>query len=911
KNPKSHSTFCSLYGEKEKIMKSVYVLPWITYMICAGSFCLGVLRMKCQVLERKYFEPDLFLTFDKCDDFEFLKYTIAVNCDNVDNLNYSLAEVPVDTDWLCLSKYMGRKIGPKSFSRLTNLHSLYIIGNVELLPGSENITFHEDAFKGLSRLRELKLNQMEFAALDSSMFHHLHHLEHLILEYNRIPFLSTVTKSLGKLKTLQKLSILNNDIETLREEDCLHSEQPIINSPFLDFNISVLDLSRNKLQNIMDNSLCNFPYLYFFLMELCAFSSYFNVKELILSNNAVDKIDTNVGSCANVNKIDLSYNSLEKVHSDDVKKLKDLTYLDISFNLIQVLEICPNATSTYFVMNLEQLNAASNSITFLAKGQFSCLENLQILSLEKNRIARIEDFTFHGLKRLQVLRLQNNNIFQITERTFYSLFSLRYLNLYENILTETSQFPSLSFNQLEGIKLTFKIYPDEIDWVQSIGHSLKDITVKTYDTYVSLQSHYLNYLPDLVTIDIESTYVFVDTCQQFDFSRLKKIHLKNNLHFTCFGSNDQALGNFTNLEKLSYNAVSHDSNKRVTLNSSLQYLKELKFLQIENTDKLIGRAQVNVYELFRGLSSLKILHLKNSGIDYLDSDAIFYDLKSLEFLLIENQNIQELNEHAFTSMPNLRYIYLKNIAFDCNCKFSSLLSWLKEDSRVSIVNLHEQLCFGPTMETSMLSFLQEHCQNDTDFKLFICTFIIILVIIGISLFHESLFWYFLYLLYMAKCWLNHRLKGSDKGNFQYDVFVSYNTHDEQWITEMLLPNLEEKGPPLLRVCIHNRDFEIGKDILNNIVDSMDKSRWTICVITRQYLQSSWCSLEMRMATYRLISESKDSLILIFLDRISREELECYHRPTKLLNKKTYLSWPDKLNDQELFWVRLRTVLETG
>ncbi|CAH2322101.1 toll-like receptor 13 [Pelobates cultripes] len=933
------------------------ILGWITYIMSTCSFCLCVLRMKCQVLEKESFSPDIHLTFDKCGEFELLNYKLGVNCDNVEALNESLVEVPLETDWLCLSNYKGRKIETAAFSQLTNLQALYITGNVELLSRtfsglsqlstlwiileniSTTITFHKDTFDGLNNLLELKLFGVQFSALDTSIFNNLHHLEHLILENNSIRFLSTVTKSLGRLKTLQKLSIIDNDIDVLRKEDCLHSEYPAINGQYVYFNVSVLDLSMNKLQLIENNSLCNFPHLSLFkanktgiqtkqmfqsgiriiltvsltmtdmhLMELCEYSSYFKVKELLLGYNSVFKINTYTGTCTNLEKIDLSHNLLEGIYSNQIKTLKDLVYLDVSFNRINVLDICPVETLTVFSMKLEHLNISFNYVTSLSKGQFSCLQNLQVLSLEYNKIYTIEDFAFDGVTLLTFLNLENNNLFEITNFTFYSLFSLKQLNLYENSLTDTEPGAFFWFNKLEDIRLMFNNILDEIWWSQYIDVSVQHISVKTSNTFLSLLSENFNKLSNLDTMEIESKHVVVDTCQEFVFTRLKEIYLRDNLFCTCFGSVDQAIGNFTNLEKLSYDANSQDSTDIVTLNSSLQYLKKLAFLRIENTDKLIGRAPINVHELFHGLSNLKILHLKNSGINHFDSAAIFSDLNSLEFLLIENQDIQEMNEYASTSMPNLSYIYFKNVIFACNCKFGGLLSWLEYDTRASIINAHAQNCFINSIETNMLSFLRSNCQYDSNFRIFISTFSTILVFMCISIFHESIWWYSLYLFYTVKCWLNHRLRGMEEDLYRYDAFVSYNTHDEQWITEHLLPNLEQNGPPFLRVCIHNRDFEIGRDIVENIVDSIYKSRWTICLITRSYLQSHWCSLEMRMATYRLVAESKDSLIFIFLDKISREELQCYHRLTKLLDKKTYLEWPHDLNGQELFWARLRQVI---
>ena len=39
----------------------------------------------------------------------------------------------------------------------------------------------------------------------------------------------------------------------------------------------------------------------------------------------------------------------------------------------------------------------------------------------------------------------------------------------------------------------------------------------------------------------------------------------------------------------------------------------------------------------------------------------------------------------------------------------------------------------------------------------------------------------------------------------------------------------------------------GKPIIENITDAIYSSRKTICVISRHYLQSEWCSREIQIA----------------------------------------------------------------
>ncbi|XP_047206553.1 toll-like receptor 13 isoform X2 [Girardinichthys multiradiatus] len=102
----------------------------------------------------------------------------------------------------------------------------------------------------------------------------------------------------------------------------------------------------------------------------------------------------------------------------------------------------------------------------------------------------------------------------------------------------------------------------------------------------------------------------------------------------------------------------------------------------------------------------------------------------------------------------------------------------------------------------------------------------------------------------------------------------------------------------------------GKPITDNITDAIYGSRKTICVISRRYLESEWCSREVQIASFRLFDEQRDVLILIFLEDIPTYLLSPFHRMRKLLKKQTYLSWPRAADHPEVFWEKLRKALQT-
>lgn len=70
----------------------------------------------------------------------------------------------------------------------------------------------------------------------------------------------------------------------------------------------------------------------------------------------------------------------------------------------------------------------------------------------------------------------------------------------------------------------------------------------------------------------------------------------------------------------------------------------------------------------------------------------------------------------------------------------------------------------------------------------------------------------------------------------YDLFVSYDQSDREWVRRELLPRLESAG---LNVIVDYRDFEIGAPKAVNIEQAVDNSRHTLIVMTPDWLASEW------------------------------------------------------------------------
>ncbi len=80
-------------------------------------------------------------------------------------------------------------------------------------------------------------------------------------------------------------------------------------------------------------------------------------------------------------------------------------------------------------------------------------------------------------------------------------------------------------------------------------------------------------------------------------------------------------------------------------------------------------------------------------------------------------------------------------------------------------------------------------------------------------------------------------------DFKYDVFVSYNSANKEWVRKVFVPTLEKAG---LRVYEYYRDFEAGAPIVTGIETAILESHKTISILSPGYLKSEWTEFESLM-----------------------------------------------------------------
>ena len=120
------------------------------------------------------------------------------------------------------------------------------------------------------------------------------------------------------------------------------------------------------------------------------------------------------------------------------------------------------------------------------------------------------------------------------------------------------------------------------------------------------------------------------------------------------------------------------------------------------------------------------------------------------------------------------------------------------------------------------------------------------------------------------------------------------------LDSILVPNME----PEYKLCLHERDFAIGRSITDNIVDFMAKSKQCLIILSRSYLQSEWCNFEAKVAQH--IMKDKLQMIVLNDDVIDKSNLSEVVK--SLIKTQTFLLWSEK---DGTFWRRLDEALNAS
>ncbi|NWH19273.1 TLR21 protein, partial [Grus americana] len=716
-------------------------------------------------------------------------------------------------------------------------------------------------------------------------------------------------------------------------------------------NVSAEQALKQACPSCDDNQLCNCSSMG---LDFIPPGLTGKITTLNLSHNRIKHIQSqDLQQAVNLRALLLQSNKISSIDEDSFRSLGKLELLDLSNN--SLAHLSPAWFGHLFL--LQHLHLQGNSYRDLGESSlFSSLRNLSSLHLGNPRFSTVRQGNFEGIELLDQLWIDGGNLSQYEPGSLKSIkkinhmiISLRRINVFSAIVrdllhsviwlevreikleVENKSLVQNSTLPFRIQKLTFKdtLFTDE--YISRIIVLLKEIISLQefeaidcvlegkgiWDTKKIARSGQ-NYVETVkvINIMIMNFHLFMDLSDmESQINKLKSLTIVSSRVFMVpcklakhFSSllyldfHDNLLANNRLNETICENAWP----SLQTLNLSQNSLKSLKQTAdfITRLPKLINLdiSQNNFGEIpdvCEWPKNLKYLNLSSTQIPKLTTCIP----PTLEILDVSANNLREFG----LQLPFLKELYLTKNQLKTLPGAAPVPNLVAMSVRRNKLNSFSKEEFeGAQVGAVHLSLME--CHRSLVVSLIcVLVFLVILTLVVVGYKYHAV-WY----LRMTWAWLQakRKPKRAPAKDICYDAFVSYSENDSDWVENIMVRELEQACPPF-RLCLHKRDFVPGKWIVDNIIDSIEKSHKTLFVLSEHFVQSEWCKYELDFSHFRLFDENNDAAILVLLEPIQSKTIpKRFCKLRKIMNTKTYLEWPPGEEQQEMFWENLKGALKS-
>nr|WHT11143.1 toll like receptor 7 [Oostethus manadensis] len=539
----------------------------------------------------------------------------------------------------------------------------------------------------------------------------------------------------------------------------------------------------------------------------------------------------------------------------------------------------------------------------------------------------------------KTLDVSRNNIFFLHSR-FLNLSELRCLNLSGNAMSQSLN--GSEFTYLTNLKyLDFTLNRLDLRYATAF-QELQNLVILD----ISKNNHYFEFegitrmlnftksLKKLKTLRMNHNKIWTSTNTEMESESLERLEFIDNRLDLLWRDGDTRFVKYfkklLNLRELdishnNLNFIPHQVFSSLPEKLSVLYIKnnklksfaweKLHLLQALQVLDLSGNSLSTVPSMLSNCTkTLKRLVLKGNQIHTLTPDFL-KDARNFTYLDISFNHIRHVEKSSFPDdvVGQMEMLLLHNNDFVCSCNVTSFVTWLNSTT-VPIPKLATDVtCATPEAKRGQLVISVDllACQhNDLSILLYMLNTSLILSFLILSISSHLFLWdvWYIYHFCLAK------LKGYGRLDSQsalYDAFVIYDKADPavlEWVTKEMCIHLEQKGDRRLVLCLEERDWIPGCPLIDNLSQSIHKSKRTVFVLTNKYIKSGNFKTAFYMAQQRLMDEKNDVIILILL-----EDVPCnskYLRLRKRLYKRSVLKWPTNPQAQPYFWFSLRSVLAT-
>ncbi|XP_074679081.1 toll-like receptor 2 type-1 [Strix aluco] len=352
-----------------------------------------------------------------------------------------------------------------------------------------------------------------------------------------------------------------------------------------------------------------------------------------------------------------------------------------------------------------------------------------------------------------------------------------------------------------------------------------------------------------------------------------------------------------------------------------EWPKNLKYLNLSSTQilklttcipptlEVLDVSANNLKEFGLQLPFLRELYLAKNHLKTLPGAA---PIPNLVAMSVRRNKLNGFSREEFESFRKMELLDAGDNNFICSCEFLSFIHHQAGIAQVLVGWPDKYICDSPLavrgVQVGAVHLSLMECHRSLMVSL-LCALVVLVMLVLVAIGYKyHAVWY----LRMTWAWLQakRKPKRAPLKDICYDAFVSYSEHDSDWVENIMVRELEQACPPF-RLCLHKRDFVPGKWIVDNIIDSIEKSHKTLFVLSEHFVQSEWCKYELDFSHFRLFDENNDAAILVLLEPIQSKAIpKRFCKLRRIMNTKTYLEWPLEEEQQEMFWENLKGALKS-
>ncbi|XP_045408097.1 toll-like receptor 2 [Lemur catta] len=728
----------------------------------------------------------------------------------------------------------------------------------------------------------------------------------LDLSNNKITYIGK--SDLQRCVNLQALVLKSNGINTIEED-----------SFFSLGSLKHLDLSYNDLSNLSSSwfrplssleslNLLGNPYKT--LGETSVFSHLTNLRTLRVGNtNSFTKIQRkDFAGLTFLQELEIDASALQSYEPKSLRSIQNVSNLTLRMSEpILLLEIFVDLLSSVECVELRDVD--------LYNFHFSELSINETNPLIKKFTLRNVKMTDESLAEVLKLMTYASELLEL-EFDDCTLDGVGDFSTFdEDIIKDPGKVETLTIRRLRI--LHFYSFND-LRTVYSLTGRVKRITVENSKVFLVpclLSQH----LKSLEYLDLNENLMLEEqlknsACEDA-WPSLHTLILRQN-HLTSLGKTAEILLTLKNLTHLDIS-----KNNFHSMPKTCQWPEKMKYLNLSSTRihnltycvpqtlEILDVSSNNLNSFSVTLPQLKELYISKNKLKTLP-DASF--LPALLVLSIRTNTITTFSKGQLDSFHKLKTLEASGNAFICSCEFVSFTREQQALAKVFINWTENYLCDSPShvrgQRVQDVRLSVSECHRAALVSGMCCALFLLILLTGVLCHRFHGVWY----MKMMWAWLQAKRKPrkAPRRDICYDAFVSYSEQDSYWVENLMVQELENFNPPF-KLCLHKRDFIPGKWIIDNIIDSIEKSHKTVFVLSENFVKSEWCKYELDFSHFRLFDENNDAAILILLEPIEKKAIpQRFCKLRKIMNTKTYLEWPSDGALQEGFWFNLRAALKS-